>query len=86
MGMVSEDTLGSEHLVALAVDAHENVDFSILEQSSLNEIRTRGKRSALDELLQSAILGKAKTRGFVRKSNKGYFSAQVISWETVKRR
>ncbi len=76
------DTLGLEHLVAIAVRAADNqaVDFSLLAQPTLE--KGREIDSPLGRLLRHAMFGQGVTRGITPEMTNDY-SIQVHSWRIL---
>ncbi len=86
---VNADTTGLESLVAIVVRGERQpVDFSLLEQPSLETAKTRGANDSalatpLGKLLSSGVFGAGSTRGVVRRQTQDY-GANVISWRISK--
>ncbi len=82
---INADTTGLENLVAIVVRGQRQpVDFSILEQPSIQTGRTRGFEddalsTPLGELFRSAMYGEGATRG-VDKTRVQDYGVTVVSW------
>ena len=95
-GDIGDKTLGTEHLVVLAVrkESQQPIDLSSLRQDSLEEVaahgwppmtpadRGGGKLTPLEELLSAAIDGRGTTRGYGSRSL-GQYSMHAISFQVV---
>jgi len=85
---VTDDTVGLEQVVALAVQASTpRVDFRYLEQPSLQIAQTRGGGqgdSPLQQLLNRAMYGQGTTRG-LGDSDIGRHAIRMLTWRTERR-
>lgn len=81
---VTAETAGAEQIVALGVrSTRDRVDFSCLEQASLEQ--TRGMPALdtpLGELLRGAIYGEGETRGLSRSRSSDH-ATSLITWTTL---
>ena len=87
--VIDGTTIGLEHLALIAVRGQgPSVDFSLLEQDSLEEAKSRGvtpeaMQSPLGMLMKSALYGDGKPRGLSRTDVDSSFM-QLISWRVYK--
>jgi len=83
---VTDETVGVEHLVAIAVRAtRQRVDFSCLAQPTLPTTRAgpdAAMESPLGRLLERAMYGRGKTRG-LKKTELRTHSVRLLSWLNV---
>jgi hypothetical protein len=83
---VNADTVGWEHVIAIAVEtAPARTDFRYLAQPSLEQVRgdaaSRGGRSPLQDLLERAVFGAGATRG-LGDSDIGKYAMKMLTWRT----
>ncbi|MDX1946298.1 MAG: caspase family protein [Pirellulaceae bacterium] len=80
---INATTRGLEHIVVIAVKGEgQNIDFTSLEQPSIEVARTRGPQaisSPLGQLMESALYGQGKTRGGSRSQVNDY-AIRLFSW------
>jgi hypothetical protein len=85
---VTNDSTGLELVVAIAVKAEgAPIDFSFLQQSSLDRTRSidgdsRSMRTPLGELLKSSMYGAGRTRGLTPADSAKY-SVRSLSWRVA---
>lgn len=84
---VTADTVGAEQVVAIAVRAgREPVDFTCLEQLTLERARGSGGDTALTtpigQLLQTAVYGQGNTRGLAAAQVDAY-TVRMLPWTTL---
>ena len=85
---VTADTVGVEQVVVIAVcSPRDRVDFSCLEQSTLQRVRSMPEsatamESPLGRLLQGAMYGSDATRGLAAVQLDD-FAVRLLSWVTV---
>jgi hypothetical protein len=95
-GTINDKTIGYEHLVVIAVESTggQPHDFTFLEQETLSSARlslssARGPRgedvlnTPLGQLLQTAMYGEGKTRGFNEPALRAH-QLKLVRWKVVK--
>lgn len=86
-GEVTPDTVGTEHLVMIALESSGvPQNLSVLEQPSLELGRTRGDDalgSPLGEFLKTALYEQGRHRGLHRKTAASH-AIHMVSWDTAK--